>query len=73
MMGAEVGRLALVVLSRSRSAASLPVPDLPAGVYVDALSGLRVTASGGVTALAAAPLAAAVYLPAGDPCLADSP
>ena len=60
----------LVVLSRDRSAAQLRVPGVPAGDYVDVLSGRRVTAvSGQDTAIAMPLLSPAVFVVAGSPCL----
>jgi hypothetical protein len=64
---------ALVVLSRDRAAARLRVAGVPAGSYRDALSGRALDARGADVEIDAAPLSAAVYIPAGSPCLELEP
>jgi glycosidase len=63
------GDHAVVVLSRSRAAATVDAPGIPAGRYRDLLSPATVTSDGAHAVFTAQPLAAAIYLPEGSACL----
>lgn len=63
------GEVAVVVLSRGKSAATVDAPGVPAGRYRDALGGGTLVSDGAHAVFTAAPLAAAIYLPEGSPCL----
>jgi hypothetical protein len=61
--------LALVVLSRDVSSATLAVAGVPAGEWQEVLSGARLSSGGATTSIAAPSLAAAIYLPKESACL----
>ncbi|HUS63805.1 MAG TPA: alpha-amylase family glycosyl hydrolase [Kofleriaceae bacterium] len=63
------GEAAIVVLSRAENERRIPVRGLPAGAYVDALSGRTLTVAGDSAEIVAGPLAAAVYLPETSACV----
>jgi glycosidase len=61
--------VAVVVLSRDKSAATIDAPGIPAGTYRDVLSAATITSDGTHAVFTAQPLAAAIYLPEGSACL----
>jgi hypothetical protein len=65
----SAGDVALVVLSRDKSAATVDAPGVPAGNFRDALGGGTLVSDGTHAVFTAAPLAAAIYLPEGSACL----
>jgi glycosidase len=61
--------VAVVVLSRDKSAATVDAPAIPAGTYRDVLSAATITSDGTHAVFTAQPLAAAIYLPEASACL----